>query len=54
MGAEVVILVDGRDFIDLVREWELPMAARVGEADIAGATPGSRTGTPDISTPPSP
>lgn len=34
---ETVILVNGRDLIDIVREYELPMAAREGHPDIAGS-----------------
>ncbi|HEX8218838.1 MAG TPA: hypothetical protein VF914_06455 [Chloroflexia bacterium] len=33
---ETVILVNGRDLVDILREYELPMAAGEGSPDIAG------------------
>ncbi|GHF82059.1 hypothetical protein [Deinococcus ficus] len=33
---DVQILVDGRDFIDIVREWELDIARAAGEPTLAG------------------
>lgn len=43
-GWEVQILVNGQDFIDVVRAWEKPVAAAVGEAKLAGSYAGMPEG----------